>query len=353
MEELDLVNGFRPKEIHTIISWNGEKNYPKVNEYIKKFPVENIKVLFNEKISLSQDEGKKIAKKIYNSNSAPNRVINGCVQLLIIEDSKPMYSHEKATSCWQVLNKSMKIIKEDMRTKIGGSIKNYGSFHTSYNTEEALIVLEAFNLKKYINRPKFKDFNELFDFLNNSKNLKYVIQRSFHEIEYGISYFNNSNDIDILVNDYYYFKALTGARSNNRAKMRDNDNGYNVQSTINIGKKEIKFDIRFVGDNYVDSNWEKDMLNRRILHTLKQNITIATPNIQDELYSLVYHIIIQKKNPSKSKHIPRVQKLIQDINKNSIDFQDIKSVRTFLDSFMKENSYEYKKPKDIIVNFLI
>ena len=37
MEELNLINGYRPKEIHTIISWNGEANFSKVNEYIKKF----------------------------------------------------------------------------------------------------------------------------------------------------------------------------------------------------------------------------------------------------------------------------------------------------------------------------
>ena len=295
MEELNLINGNRPKEIHTIISWNGEENFSKVNEYIKKFPVENIKVLLNKKINLNKDEEDRIAKKIYNSDKAKSRVVNGCIQLLIIEDSNPIYSHEKATTCWQVLNKKMKIIKEDMRTKIGGSIKSFKSIHTSYNTEEALLVLESFNLTQFLKRPVFKDLKELFDILNSAKNLKYVIQRSFHEIEYGASYFVKNKDIDILVNDYYYFKALTGARSINRKNMRECDNGYHVQSKININGLEIPFDIRYIGDNYVDSNWEKDMLNRRVEYKFKNDIVIYNPNNIDELYSLIYNILIQKK----------------------------------------------------------
>lgn len=353
MEELDIVNGHRPKEIHTIISWNGIANHLKVNEYIKNFPVENLKVLFNNIIRLNRYYEDRIAKKIYNSNKAKSKAVNGCIQLLIIEDSKPIYSLEKSTTCWQVLNKNMKIIKEDMRAKIGGSIKNTRSIHTSYNTEEALLVLESFNLTHFIKRPVFKDVKELFDMLNNAINLKYVIQRGFHEIEYGASYYNKNKDIDILVNDYYYFKALTGARSSNKKHMRECDNGYNVRSVINVNGIEIPFDIRYLGDNYVDSNWERDILNRRVEYNLNNGIMINIPNTSDELYSLIYHIIIQKKNPSYSKHIPRVQMLSQYIYRRTLDFRKIKDIKIFLNKFMKENKYSYKRPHDINVGFLI
>ena len=99
--------------------------------------------------------------------------------------------------------------------------------------------------------------------------------------------------------------------------MRENDNGFNIQSHINIGDIEIPFDIRYIGDNYIDSNWEKDILNRRVTHLLKNNLTIYIPNKSDELYSLIYNIIIQKRNPQISKHIPQVQKLLQRLGKIS------------------------------------
>ena len=186
-----------------------------------------------------------------------NHVKNGCLYLIIVKDKNPCYLYEKATACKQVLNKNMKLIKEDMRLKIGGSIKSYFTIHTSYNTEEALLVLKPLNLDHFIQRPTFNNFKELFDYLNSKPLLKYVIQRSFYELEEPINYFKGKHDIDILVNDYYYFKALTGARSVNKKNMRENDNGYNIQSTIRIASIEVKFDIRFVGDNYIDSNWRK------------------------------------------------------------------------------------------------
>ena len=68
----------------------------------------------------------------------------------------------------------MKLIKEDMRLKIGGSIKSYSTIHTSYNTEEALLVLKPLKLDHFIKRPTFKNFKELFDMLNNNPLLKYI-----------------------------------------------------------------------------------------------------------------------------------------------------------------------------------
>lgn len=84
---------------------------------------------------------------------------------------------------------------------------------------------------------------------------------------------------------------------------------------INIEENEIPFNIRYIGDNYIDSNWEKDILNRRISHKLKNNITIYIPNNIDELYLLIYHIIIQNTNLANSKYIFIVQKLLQQLGK--------------------------------------
>lgn len=156
-----------------------------------------------------------------------------------------------------------------------------------------------------------------------------------------------------MVNDYYYFKALTGAQSIKGINMREHDNGYNIQSRINIGGIEVPFDIRFIGDNYYDSNWEKDMVNRRVNYTLKNDIIINIPNNSDELYSLIYHIIIQKPNPENSKHIPRVQELLKANGGNVLNFNNYKYVRFFLEEFMKENGYIYKKPYDKKVGFRV
>jgi hypothetical protein len=231
----------------------------------------------------------------------------------------------------------MKLIKEDMRLKIGGSKKSYMTIHTSYNTQEALLVLKPLKLSHMIKRQEFKDFKELFDMLNNKPLLKYVVQRSFHEIEQPMEYWLSGKDVDVIVNDYYYFKALTGARScGNKKNMRENDNGYIIQSKIKIAGVEVAFDIRFVGDNYIDSNWENDMLNRKIIHNLKNDVKIYIPNKQDEIYSLIYNIIIQKPKPKESKHIPRVKELIKISGEAEINFNNIPEVKQRLDEFLKK-----------------
>lgn len=353
MEELDFINGIRPSEIHTIIVWDGKKNGEKAQEYMNILSLENIKILYNSKIILSKQQEYALAKSIYN-NSRFSKVKNSTIHLFILQDTKPIYSFEKATTCWQVLNKTMKTLKEDMRLKIGGSLRSTGSIHGSYNPEEAFCVLKSLNLMKYTLRKTFQDFNDFFTHLNKHNRLKYTILRSFQEIENLPEWFKTkTNDIDILVNDYYYFKSLTGARSRNKFYMRERDNGYSIQSLISIGGVEIPFDIRFVGDNYIDSKWEQDLINRRSKLSLKTGVTIYTPNYKDELYSLIYHILIQKYNPKTSKHIPRVQYL-QSIMKIPIsNFKDLVTVRKKLDVFMQKNKYIYKKPYDRGVKFLI
>lgn len=350
MEDLELTNGSRPEEIHTIIAWDGNKDYEETKKYCENLPL-NFEILFEKKIELTKEDEIVLGQSIYCSNNS--RVKNGCLYLTIIKDKNPCYLYEQATACKQVLNKNMKLLKEDMRLKIGGSINSYFTIHTSYNTEETLLVLKPLKLDHFVKRPTFKNFKELFDLLNSKSLLKYVIQRSFHEIAYESNFFKNNKDVDILVNDYYYFKALTGARSLNTKIMRENDNGHDIQSIINIDNVEVPFDIRFVGDDYVDSNWEKDMLDRKIIHNLKNDVQIYVPNTQDELYSLMYNIIIQKPNPSISKHIPRVQELIKLSGETEIDFNNIPHVKSRLDNFLKNNKYIYIQPYDKSVGFLM
>ena len=324
--ELEIINGNRPHEIHTIIAWDGNKHYQMTKNYCQNLPV-NFQVIFERKLELTKHDEDK--------------------------DTNPCYLFEQASACKQVLNKNMKLLKEDMRLKIGGSKESCFTIHTSYNTEEALLVLEPLKLSHMVKRPVFKNFKELFDMLNNKPLLKYVVQRSFHEIEEPMNYWLSGKDVDIIVNDYYYFKALTGARScGNKKIMRENDNKYNIQSKININGVEVAFDIRFVGDNYVDENWENDMLDRKIIHTLKNNVQIYIPNVQDEMYSLIYNIIIQKPNPTKSKHIPRVRNLIKLSGEDEINFNNIREVKNRLNEFLQKNNYKYKKPFDKNVGFM-
>jgi hypothetical protein len=350
IESLQNVNGKRPSEIHTIIAWDGKQDESTAREYVKNELNKNFEIVYQDLIEVNHQTQLKLAKSVYGGGEG--RVKNGHLYLIVVKDNNPTYKWQRATSCKQVLNVNMKFIKEDMREKIGGSRNAYFSIHTSYNTEEALMVLEPLSLQHLIERPTFDNFRELFDMLNNDDNLEYVVQRSFHELENSPSFFK-IKDVDVLVNDYYYFKSITGARSVNKKLMRENDNGYHIQSKINIGGIEVPFDIRFTGDDFVDSVWEWNMLDRRILHKVNDEIEIYTPNKEDELYSLLYNILVQKYRPKRSKHIPRLNFLRHELHQEKLRFgrRFIKFAWDVLKTYMNENGYLFKKPVDKQVRF--
>ena len=108
-EELDLINGNRPSEIHSIIFWNGNKYYDIAQKYVKQHLPKYMKIVYDKKIILSKNDNYKLTRSIY-SEKAVSRVINNCIYLIIIKDESPIYSYEKA-SVYQVLNKKYENIK--------------------------------------------------------------------------------------------------------------------------------------------------------------------------------------------------------------------------------------------------
>lgn len=351
-EDIDKINGKRLPELHTIIAWDGNKDGKQTRKYAEDELKENFEIVYQELIEMDESTKIKLAKSVYFTSRS--RVRGGSIYLVVVNDTNPIYDWATATTCYQVLNKNMKFVKEDMRIKIGGSIRAHNSIHTSYNLEETLMVLKPLNLQHLIDRPTFNNFGELFDMLNSDDNLEYLVQRSFHELENSPSFFE-VRDVDVLVNDYYYFKSITGARSVNKRMMRENDNGFHIQSTINVGGVEVPFDIRFVGDDFVDSAWERDMLDRRILNKINDEVEIYTPNKEDEMYSLLYSILVQKPRPKTSKHIPRLNFLRQELNQEELRFgkRFTHIAWDVLKTYMSKSGYSFKKPNDKGVGFRI
>ena len=342
MEELEKINNYRPPEIHTVILWNALKhgrlfiNYIKTNKYFKS----KFKILLVKKISLNNKQQKLFCNKIYNMEI--NKVINGSIYLLVIKDINPIYKYEKATSCFQVLNYNMKLLKEDMRLKIGGSKKNYKSIHTSYNIEESNLVLDYFKIKLY-KRPTFINYKHFFEILNKNNKLKYclllytnLLENNFNNNNYDFSRLKN---IKILVNDYYYFKSITGAKSIFKT---------NIENLIKINNKEIQFNIRYISDNYFYPNWQKNVLYSTINHKIK-NFFIKLPNEIDEFYIILYHEFVHHK-PLNKKYYQKLKKVGNKIIKN-FDINDYKRIYEILNKFIKDKNYKIVKANDINVKF--
>ena len=224
-----------------------------------------------------------------------------------------------------------------MRYLIGGDMNNFNSVHSSYNVEESLLVLNPLNLSNLIPEQKFDNFKQLFDLLNNDEYLKYVILFDYNMIN------NNNDNIKILVNDYYYFKSITGARSTDKINMRENDNGFNVNNNIIVNNKLININVRFIGDNYFDSTWQKNILSSFLKINL-DNYQIKVTSEFNQYYTILYHIMIHKNfNYDKDLDYIKYLKIDKPYNKNLLTIQ--------LKNFIKMKKYSIPEPIDKYVKF--
>ena len=277
-------------------------------------------------------------EKILRQNKVKvNKIINNSIVLIVLKDKNPIYKFTSATSCEQVLNYNMKMLKIEMRYLIGGDMNNFNSVHSSYNVEESLLVLNPLNLSNLIPEQKFDNFKQLFDLLNNDEYLKYVILFDYNMIN------NNNDNIKILVNDYYYFKSITGARSTDKINMRENDNGFNVNNNIIVNNKLININVRFIGDNYFDSTWQKNILSSFLKINL-DNYQIKVTSEFNQYYTILYHIMIHKNfNYDKDLDYIKYLKIDKPYNKNLLTIQ--------LKNFIKMKKYSIPEPIDKYVKF--
>lgn len=346
MEELNLINNNRLPEIHTIIIWNGKIDSKEIKKKLNlcNISAEKFNILFNKVIFLNKKEQIKLINSIYIKNEIKlNKIMNNSIRLIIIKDLNPIYSFTSSTTCMQVLNNNMKVIKNKLRQLIGGNNLNFRSVHTSYNVEESLLVLEPLKLNKFVFREKFQNLNHFFYKINNDKYLKYVILFDYNIINKKSELLKNNINIKFLVNDYYYFKSLVGARSTDKINMRENDNGYNINNMIIIDDKPININIRFIGDNYFDNIWQKNILNSaRIINLNKYKIKVT--NNYNQYFTLLYHLIIHKNFIYNKK---------TDYIKNRIIKKPFNKMLliTKLKDFINKKKYKIEKPLDKFVNF--
>lgn len=175
----------------------------------------------------------------------------------------------------------------------------------------------------------FESIERLFYLLNNS--ISYCVLRNYECLpdDYIVE---GHGDIDLLVEDLNYIRYLTGAK-------KIYPENYRVYHTIRIGDIEVPFDFRFIGDNYYDRPWEKDILDNR---QLTKNL-FYVPDNENLYFSLLYHAFIQKWEV-KPDYLP---KLREYGNRIGVLFSaKVEEAVNQLDDFIRSRRYEYIKPTD-------
>ena len=185
--------------------------------------------------------------------------------------------------------------------------------------------LDANSIIKELNGDNgWNSLSAFFEFLANT-NCSYVVLRKYEKLPK--SFIDDDKDIDILCLNREHFKLLTNA-----TKRSFGISGFQIK----VKDQYIPIDIRYKGDNYLDSAWEENILMNRICN----NSGIYVMNKENQIYSIIYHILTQKKE---------ISQYYQRIIENEITFNNVDELLTIIISYMKNNGYLYNRPKDISV----
>ena len=270
---------------------------------------------------------------------------NGPLTLIIFEDSAPEMTIGQTTEGRSEINARVFNKKKEYRDLTGGG----HLVHTSNNDKETdrdLVLLLGVGADDYLKSldTQHTDYPELFrncsgvDGYNSLESLFYILN---HAIDYCVlrnfeclpdRFFEQGHeDIDLLVENLSQMIQLTSAKPISGERNR-------VDYSIRIDGKDIPFDFRYIGDNYYDMAWE-----RQILKNKKQERGLFIPGDEDLYYSLLYHAYIQKHQVKPDYY----SKLEGYGNAIGIHFPtDTHAAILQLDAFMKAHGYEYIAPKD-------
>ena len=271
---------------------------------------------------------------------------------IIVKDSSPIYEVRDTSKGPRVVSSKLFDAKQLYRSWTGGGHK----IHATDNVEETklqLALLFGKDYNDYLLQEKFdkniidydndlkgangwNSFDELFNVLNLTSN--YIVLRNFDNLEEQLT--SKHPDVDILTTN----KTLTRDVLN---AVPTKGKSFRVQHSVLIANKNINFDIRYVGDNYYDKNWETELLKSKIKH--KKGFYI--PNSINLFYSLMYHALIHKPHISEDYFKQFIDLSIKlNLDFKVCDMTDI-SLLDILLLHMHEYKYEIVEPYDISVFF--
>jgi hypothetical protein len=193
-----------------------------------------------------------------------------------------------------------------------------------------------------VQKYSYSTIKEVFDLLHHYE-IEYVVLRNYDNILENEIYMDGHGDIDLLCSNSV--ELAKKIKANPDVNHFNNGLHDKVHYFFYINNNSVSLDLRFVGDNYYCEKWEKEMLERRVLH---KGFYVLSD--EDHFYSLIYHAIFQKECFSEEYN----KRLIEMAEKLNIKLTDraIPSFVSVLESYMKKNHYQYVYPKDKYVPFM-
>lgn len=344
-------------EVHLFIIW--EKGRFAQNEILADIK-ENFGVLEVTEVTWSKEYFSENLTRFYGMNLPKNsnkekHCGKGPFLLVVVRDFNPIYRLRSTSSGSKVVNVNMYDSKEMYRSWTGGGHKIHAT-NSSVETQHDLTLLKGKNIEDYLSMIEanfdgrigrvsediigyngWTDISQLFYILNSTVN--YAVLRNFECLpdDYNMT---NHGDIDLLTDSYFNLKCVANAKEVYKDSCR-------VQNLVKIDQDWVQFDFRFVGDDYYDTKWQRDMLRSRLL----DKGGFYRLNDKDYFFSLLYHALIHKKTVGQD-YFTRL-KSFADVG-FVLNFEipeTTVAMHSLLKEYMEVKGYAPSFPKDYSVYF--
>lgn len=351
----DVINTFETnydKDLHLVVIWS--KARVKEREIIEELQ-QHFNVLGCFDTTWSKEHLDDNFHRIYDvaptGGKAGKRkeVGDKAFMVVVIEDQNPEYQYRSdASGRLKIVNSNVVDKKHLFRKWVGGSYMVHSTDNLKEFFNNAILFFGKENTFKLIEQAECnkqvsivqKDLigangwdscDELFETLNLTT--EYVVLRGADNIENTVK--TLSGDVDILCSNIGEFTAAANARN-----IWNSKNFFHV----NIAGQEVLFDIRYVGDDYFDESWQKNIIKNRVLNENGINI----PRVDDYFFSHLYHAYIHKPYFFE-KYIDRLTELSKKIGVESFkhDCQNnTNDILRMLRGYLLAHNYKVSIPKD-------
>lgn len=349
------------RELHLFILWDKARSHEAqiLAAIQENFQIVALREIVWPKDRFARNLTRFYGKKLPDNCSKEREVGTGPILLLIVKDHHPVYELRKTSKGARLVNVNTFDAKMEFRkmTSTGNHIDS--TVHATNDvpeTRQDVVLLTGRTYQEWfmcepdtaltypteqrdiLGLGGWATIYDLFHVLNES--LPYVVLRNFEQMDAELVSAEHC-DIDLLVSDYHQARSVIGAR-------RVFGEKYRVHTAANIGGRDIYFDLRFVGDNYLPRTWQLLILNNRVRH--QDNFYI--PADEDYFYSLIYHALINK-NRIAVNYTEVLTRLGRRLNLNSerIANNDKPYLLALLEHYLDKNGERIVEPLDLSVGF--